>query len=108
MGEPLSSEWQAYRKACDRIDFFRYHPALGDKTADPRSRWRAAQQLCRVRETAIRASEQLIARAEQEAALDPEWLAELREQHNELVSDLRANQRILNEAHQQLRRYRAK
>jgi len=85
MDEPLALEWAAYRAACDAVDTLRRHPVFRDPNTDPERRLRAVERLLTRRRSAVAASERLIGRAEREPDIDPEWLDELRAEHDVLV-----------------------
>lgn len=84
MEDRLAAEWAAYRKACEAVDLWRWNPILSDPAAEPAKRRHMTERLTRLRRAAVAASEQLISKAEDDAELDPEWLAGLRDEHEEL------------------------
>jgi hypothetical protein len=93
MDEPLALEWAAYRAACDAVDLLLANPVFRDPQVDPTRRRLAAERLLTRRRTAVAASRRLIAGAEREPDLDPGWLDELREEHDQLLRALARSER---------------
>ncbi|SFN56614.1 hypothetical protein SAMN05216207_1016145 [Pseudonocardia ammonioxydans] len=56
----------------------------------------------KVRDTAIDASSKLLDAASRHRDIDPDWLAELREHHEDLVSARRDDQRLVDDTYRQL------
>lgn len=98
MDEPLALEWAAYRAACDAVDLLREHPVFDDPRADPARRLSMAERLLARRRSAVAASERLVGRAELEPGLDPDWLADLRDEHEELLRALLRSERQVAES----------
>jgi hypothetical protein len=98
MDEPLVLEWAAYRAACDAVDLLRGHPVFDDPRADPARRLRVVERLSARRRAAVVASERLIDRAEREPDIDPDWLDELREEHELLLRAAARSERRVGES----------
>ncbi|MDQ4116057.1 MAG: hypothetical protein M3235_03750 [Actinomycetota bacterium] len=95
MDEPLALEWAAYRAACDAVDALRGNPVFSDPRAGPERLRRATERLLIGRRSAVAASERLIGRAEREPDIDPDWLDELRDEHDLLVRAAARSERQL-------------